>query len=121
MFQEFPQVKQEAGGGRRRWFADDGMELIVLFDAKAQVEGIQICYPDARQREHALTWRLTGGFDHNRVATGDTRPDKNMTPILVADGIVPWETLRREFAKRSAALEPALQEFITTRLAEGGK
>ncbi len=121
MFKEFAQVKQEAGDGRRRWFSDGERELIVWFDAGSRPVGFQLCYPGAGRREHALTWRAGGGFAHNRVDTGDTRPDKNLAPILVADGNVPWEKLRRDFAEHCAGLEPALQEFITTRLAEGGK
>lgn len=113
-------MKQEQGGGRRRWFQDEAMELIVWLGAAGQFEGFQLCYPGAGRREHALTWRAGGGFAHNRVDTGDTRPDKNMTPILVADGEVPWEGLRRDFAARGAALEPALREFVNARLAEGG-
>ncbi|HEX7631183.1 MAG TPA: hypothetical protein VF388_03550 [Lacunisphaera sp.] len=119
MFKEFARVKQEAGDGRRRWFDDDGMELIVWLDAADQPRGFQLCYQGAGRQEHALTWRAPGGFAHNRVLSGDSRPDKNQTPILVPDGVVPWAQLRREFAARSGALEPALREFITTRLAEG--
>lgn len=119
MLEEFANVKQEAGDGRRRWFADSGMELIVWLDSAANPVGFQICYSGAGRCEHALTWRAPGGFSHNRVDGGDSRPDKNLAPILVADGSVPWETLRREFAQRSAGLEPALREFITGRLADG--
>jgi hypothetical protein len=83
-------------------------------------EGFQLCYQSEEWQEHALTWREGSGFSHARVDTGDTRPDKNLTPILVADGAVPWERLRRDFAEDSAHLEPALREFIATRLAGGG-
>src|SRR4051812_40446455 len=116
MLREFPEVRQEDRAGHRRWFQDEGMELIVWFDAANTVEGFQICYPGAAQREHALTWRVPGGFTHHRVDTGDTRPEKNMTPILVADGEVPWARLGREFDERSAALEPGLRDFILLRL-----
>lgn len=114
-------MKQDESAGSRRWFEDAGMELIVWFDPAASPVGFQLCYPGAGRREHALTWRAGGGFAHNRVDSGDTRPDKNMTPILVADGSVPWDSLRGEFAARSAGLEPALREFVSAKLAEGGK
>lgn len=107
--------------GRRRWFQGSGLELIVWLDAVGQPEGFQICYLGFGQREHALTWRKQGGFAHNRVDTGDTRPDKNLTPILVPDGAVPWERLRSEFAESSDGLEPALREFVTGCLAEGDR
>lgn len=97
------------------------MELIVWLDAAGQPDGFQICYSGATGHEHALTWRHRGGFAHNRVDTGDTRPDKNMTPILVPDGEVPWERLRAEFAECSGGLEAALRDFVSVRLAEGGR
>jgi hypothetical protein len=118
MLKEFNRVRQEPTG-RRRWFEDDAMELIVWLDAADVPEGFQLCYPGAGRREHALTWRAADGFAHNRVDTGDTRPDKNMAPILVADGEVPWERLQRDFAARSAELEPALREFVGAKLAQG--
>ncbi|HEY8993826.1 MAG TPA: hypothetical protein VIM71_04020 [Lacunisphaera sp.] len=120
MLVEFNCVRQEPGAGRRRWFQGSGLELIVWLDAAAEIEGFQICYHGAGFQEHALTWRQSGGFSHARVDTGDTRPDKNLTPILVADGEVPWEKLRSEFAADSGMLEPALRDFVTSRLAEGG-
>lgn len=122
MFEEYHRVTQETGAkGRRRWFEDAGRELVVWLDAAGQVEGFQLCYPDPRQREYALTWRRSGGFSHSRVDTGDFRPDKNLTPVLTPDGAVPWERIRRDFAGGSGGLEPALRDFIAARLAEGGR
>ena len=121
MLREFLQVKQEAGAGRRRWFEDGDMELIVWLGQQEQLEGFQLCYRGALDREHALSWRPRLGFTHSSVDSGDTRPDKNLTPILIPDGAVPWERLRREFAERGAALEPALRDFISARLAEGAR
>jgi hypothetical protein len=97
------------------------MELIVWLDAAGRPDGFQICYMGSLREEHALTWRRQAGFTHNRVDSGDTRPDKNLTPILVPDGEVPWESLRSEFAASCDGLEPALRDFVTTRLAEGGR
>ncbi|MDQ5979685.1 MAG: hypothetical protein QG602_2660 [Verrucomicrobiota bacterium] len=115
-------MTQEPGvKGRRRWFQGSGFELVVWLDATERLEGFQICYVGALQREHALTWRRLSGFAHNRVDTGDTRPDKNLTPILVPDGAVPWERLRREFAECSEGMEAALRDFVSARLAEGGR
>ena len=121
MLEEFNRVRQEPGAGRRRWFQGSGLELIVWLDAAGGTEGFQICYQSAGFQEHALTWRARRGFSHARVDTGDTRPDKNLTPILVADGEVPWEKLRSDFAADSARLEPELRDFVAARLAEGGR
>lgn len=97
------------------------MELIVWLDETGRLEGFQICYPGAGQREHALTWREGSGFSHARVDTGDTRPDKNLTPILVPDGEVPWDRLRADFAAGGAQLEASVRDFVSGRLAEGGR
>lgn len=115
-------MKQEPGvPGRRRWFQGGGLELIVWLDEAGQPDGFQICYVGESRREHALTWRRSGGFAHNRVDGGDTRPEKNLTPILVPDGGVSWGELRREFAGASDGLEPELRDFVSARLAEGGR
>jgi hypothetical protein len=116
MLAEFKRVKQEGGATRRRWFQDDVMELIVWYGDGAGPEGFQICYPGPGREEHALTWLPGSGFSHARVDTGDARPDKNMTPILVKAGAVPWPQVEVAFAERSAELEPAIRDFVSLRL-----
>ena len=88
------------------------MDLIVWYDAANQPEGYQICYRGDDRRERALTWHTGQGFSHARVDAGDTRPDKNLTPILVKDGAVPWERVRAEFSERAASLEPGLRDWV---------
>lgn len=112
MLAELLNVKQEGGTTRRRWFQGDGMELIVWYAATGEPEGFQICYETPDRKEHALTWRPDRGFTHAEVRSGDTRPDKNMTPILVKDGAVPWTLVRGEFERRSAGLEPAVRDYV---------
>jgi hypothetical protein len=111
---EFTQVKQEAAG-HRRWFEDDGMELIVWYDAGGRATGFQLCYQWKRQ-EHALTWQEGRGFTSARVDAGDTRPEKNLTPVLVPDGTVPWRELREDFARRAANLDEAVRAFVSAKL-----
>lgn len=114
MLVEFRDVKQESGG-RRRWFEDEGFELIVWQDAGGAIEGFQICYRTT-EGERALTWRAPQGFSHARVDTGDETPVKNQTPILIPDGAVPWEEIVATFRARSDSLEPAWRELILRRL-----
>jgi hypothetical protein len=55
----------------RRWMSDDYFDLIVWYEPGGRgVHGFQLCYgkPDA---EHAVTWRRTSGFTHQRVETGE--------------------------------------------------
>jgi hypothetical protein len=112
MLTEFPTVKQEAGAGHRRWFEGGGLELIVWYGPDRRPEGFQLCYLADDHRERALTWRPGDGFNHAAVDSGDARPDKNMTPILVRDGAVPWERVETQFARQSAGLESALREYV---------
>jgi hypothetical protein len=112
MLSEFHQVKQEAGASRRRWFEGGGLELIVWYGPGDGPVGFQLCYQTEGQREWALTWRPEGGFSHARVDAGDSRPDKNLTPILVKDGPVPWGLVTDRFAQQSAGLEPAVREYV---------
>jgi|SRR6478735_5811649 len=117
MLTELHSVTQERGTSiRRRWFQDDGMELIVWYRGDA-ADGFQLCYSNGDRHERALTWRVGGGFSHARVDQGDSRPTKDRTPILVQDGPVPWDWIDAEFAERSHQLEPAVREFVLAALA----
>jgi hypothetical protein len=120
MLVEFKKVKQEGGATRRRWFQDEAMELIVWFGAGRAPEGFQICYPGPDLVERALTWRDGHGFSHARVDGGDDRPDKNLTPILVRDGPVPWAQVGEEFGWRGAGLDPLIREFVHLHLQRRG-
>ncbi len=118
MLVEFHGVKQETGvATQRRWFQDEGMDLIVWYDAAKQPEGYQICYIGEDRRERALTWRAKQGFTHARVDAGDTRPDKNLTPILVKDGVVPWARVQADFSARAAELDPSVRDWVLATLA----
>ncbi len=123
MLREIPNVRQEGGAGRRRWFESDGLDLVVWQDAAGALTGFQICY-DLGHGEHALTWRTDGSFVHDAVDEGDDSPFKNKTPILVSDGAVPWAELTKRFEACSGSLEPALREFIHERMVakrQGGR
>ena len=110
MLAENHRVRQDSNH-RRRWFEQDGLELIVWQDGQAGVEGFQLC-----RDGHALTWRREGGFAYARVDEGDETPLKNLTPILVPNGAVPWAEMTEEFRTCSATLESPLRELILARL-----
>lgn len=113
MFREFKGVRQEPGG-RRRWFESTELELVLWLDDRSALSGFQLLYslPDG---DRALTWRAEGGFAHSRVDDGEGRRMK-MTPLLIADGIVPWEEVERRFRSQAGSLEAGLAEFVLTRL-----
>jgi hypothetical protein len=114
---EIKNVKQERGGGSRRWFESDGLHLVVWLDPSNTVTGFQICY-DLGKGEYALTWRAEQGFAHHAIDQGDETPLKNASPVLVADGSVPWSEVRQLFDRRSGDLEAPLQQLVRTKLAE---
>ena len=111
MFNEIKNVRQEPGAGKRRWFESDGLDLVIWQDETGKLSGFQICY-DLGRGEHALTWRPGGGFAHSAVDSGDHTPFKNETPILTADGAVPWAEVMKRFDERSAGLDEALRQQV---------
>lgn len=113
---EYKNARQVPGEGLRRWFEGHLYELVVWYrpDAKT-VEGFQILYR-LNGKERALTWREGEGFDHAQVDSGTQSPFKNLTPILLPNGSIPWPRVIEEFAEGSAALEPDLRDFVRRRL-----
>jgi hypothetical protein len=92
---------------------------VVWHDAADRLEGFQICY-DFGRGEHALTWWPGSGFTHAAIDSGEgAGGSQKLTPILVHDGAVPWAELTTRFADCSA-LEPALRDLVTARLAARG-
>jgi hypothetical protein len=112
---EYKGVKQEAGAGSRRWFEDASYELVVWYVPDGSVEGFQILYY-GKVAERALTWRREEGFTHCRIDNGTESPMKNLAPILLANGKIPWGQVVREFEESSAELEPGLRDFVRQRL-----
>jgi len=115
----YEKVRQEAGTGRREWYEDGGFDLVVWRGAGGELEGFQLLY-HGDDGERALTWRPGLGFNHSRVDDGTATPLKNLTPILVPDGAVPWEMLRAEFAARSGQLDAGLRALVLQRLEARG-
>jgi hypothetical protein len=112
---EYKNVRQEPGKGSRRWFEDGVYELVVWYLPDGSVEGFQIHYNN-KMAERALTWREAEGFTHSWVDSGTASPLKNLAPILLPDGSIPWQEVLAEFDGSSAALEPGLRAFVRQRL-----
>ena len=116
MLREIKNVRQEPGGGRRRWFESDGLELVVWLEPGLGVSGFQLCY-DLGRGERALTWRPGSGFAHSSIDTGEDSPFVNRTPVLEPDPDVPWAAIAELFAARSATLESPLRQLVQETLA----
>jgi hypothetical protein len=101
----------------RRWFFDDFFDLIVWMDHQGSVNGFQLCY-DKQGNERAFTWTGKSGYSHERVDNGETNPSKNLTPILIPDGIGPAEEIVELFLAKSTLIDASIRMFIIDKLRE---
>ncbi|MEI6870775.1 MAG: hypothetical protein WCL08_00695 [Verrucomicrobiota bacterium] len=102
----------------RRWMLDDYLDLIIWYQPDGSVYGFQICY-DKLADERALTWIHTGKFTHNRIDDGEGRAARAKgTPVLLGGGDFDYETLKKEFLNRSAALDSEIRELVLSKMAE---
>ena len=111
-------VRQQDPQLRRRWFRDDYFDIFTWQkndEADGTIVGFQLCY-DLPNYERVLSWRVSQGYSHQRVDGGEVSPFKNMTPILVSDGLMPFTDVLTEFDQRAVTLEPALRAFLRERL-----
>ena len=115
MFREFKHVRQEPGG-QRRWFEAPEIEFVVWLDQVGGQTGFQLIY-QLSGKECALTWRRGLGFNHSRVDSGDILFSKQ-TPLLIADGAVPWGGIEDLCQKHASSLEVEFRELVLGRLAE---
>jgi len=114
MLHEVP-ASQSPNEPRRRWFVGGDIELIVWVAGDDTIAGFQLCYQRA-DAERALTWTPEHGFRHDAVDEGEDSPEKNQTPILVADGAVDAGALRLQFLANSAAIDPRIRDFVADKL-----
>ena len=113
MLRELRGVAQVPGEPHRRWFEDDGLDLVVWSSPEGTIVGIQLSYEKGTNRERALTWFQDRGFSHMRVDDGENQPGKHkMTPILVPDGTFDADELLRIFESASRSLEPAVRDAV---------
>ena len=117
MLKEIDAVRQDDPKLTRRWFQDDYFDLFVWQSADAAVVAFQLCY-DIASQERVLSWHEGSGFSHHRIDSGEATPRKNMSPILVADGILPIDDVLPRFTRRSRNIERVIGRFIAEKLRE---
>lgn len=118
MFTEIKQVRQIPGEDRRRWFAAEGMDLIVWEGGKAGFTGFQLCF-DKGGVSRALTWDALRGFNFNRVDEGDNRCGKyKQSPILIPAGLFDAQELIEPFSVSSPGLPEEVAAFVKAKLEE---
>lgn len=124
MLKEIKDTRQIPGEGFRRWFNDEIFDLFVWYaeGPRGLPSGFQLCYgksdTGAIRTDRALTWKPGEGFTHNAIDTGRYSATEHRSPILVADGIFPKDRIIPEFDVRSKNIDPAVREFILTKLKE---
>lgn len=116
MLSEIRGVRQIPGEGRRRWFRDEKLDLIVWYD-DGDVTGFQLCY-DTDADERAITWYATGSFVHARVDSGDHPGQINATPILVSDGVFDATSIAERFRAAAAEIDPEIAQMVYRKLLE---
>ena len=119
MLREVGNVYPQDPGTRRRWFCDDYFDLFVWEVSGGDIAGFQLCY-DMPARERVLNWRKDAGYTHHRIDSGEQSLFKNMTPIMVADGVLPLPVVLEKFDKHAAVIEPRIRQFIRQRLLDYG-
>ena len=112
MLSEIEGARQIADEGKRRWFRDDELDLIVWYGDDDRVDGFQLCY-DKSTRERALTWRRPGRYEHHAIDSGeDGGMMTKMTPVLVADGLFEQDRVSDVFASRSNLLPDDIVSLV---------
>jgi hypothetical protein len=118
MLQEYTKVAQTRGvSGRRRWFSDDDMDLIVWYTEEGAAHGFQLCY-DRQGRERAFTWDEKHGMSHARVDGGEQTPLRNDTPILLPDGAPEVARVLDLFKKSARDVDPEIVAWVARKLEE---
>ena len=110
MLKEFRNVMQHRGDPFRRIYCDDYFDLYVWFDSEDKILGIQLCY-DYQNDGRALTF-LDGKYSHNAIDVGEGSPLKNLSPILVADGVFPKQMIAKRFEGESLKLPVEVAAYV---------
>ncbi len=105
----------------RRWFDDDYFDLIIWYDTTDRsITGIQLCY-DKKADEHAFMWHRASGFSHHAIDDTRSHYKHPASPLLVDDGIFPFEEIIGKFRERSENIDPSVRDFVIAKLEEYSK
>jgi hypothetical protein len=114
-------VSQKEPGVFRRWFHDDYFDIIVWYGIEHKtITGFQICY-DKTRNEHAIMWNRDTGFSHHAIDDSRSQYKHPATPILVDDGIFPFEKIIGRFRESSTNMDPVIRSLIIEKLTEYSK
>ena len=117
MLREVVNVHQLDPRLRRRWFCDDYFDIFVWErrESGSAIVGFQLCY-DKAQHERVLSWRETTGYTHRGIDSGESGPVTNRSPIMVADGVLPYHAVLEKFDAGAESLDARIRDFIREKL-----
>ena len=105
----------------RRWFQDDYFDLIVWYNTgKSVIDGFQLCY-DKNRNEHAFTWHREAGFGHHKIDDSRSPFSHPATPILVNDGVFPFDEIMERFNRSSDEIDETIKNLVVEKLTEFSK
>ncbi len=114
---EVPNVEQQPGEPRRRWFFSHVQDLFVWFGEDGTPVAFQLSYGKYRN-EHAIRWRADRGFTHHRVDDGEASAVSRNAPLLMADGLFDAPRVLKRFQELSAEMPREITDFVAARLQE---
>lgn len=116
MLYEIITQKQLSTEYSRRWFESEEVDLVVWTNTSKQITSFQLCYRTGFN-EKVLTWKLTSGFSHEAVDTGESRHmHHKSTPILIPDGEFAPIRVVNMFAQISQDIDNEIATFVLEKL-----
>ena len=113
MLSEIEDARQIPGEGKRRWFMDEELDLIIWYDDDGSMQGFQLCY-DKLEHERALTWRKPNSYQHHAIDSGEpAMGGPKMSPVLVADGVVDSALIEKLFTEHNGEVPKELADTIS--------
>ncbi len=111
MLSEVLGVYQVKGEGRRRWFRDASVDLIVWYDDDGDVEGFQFCFDRGRD-EHAFMWTRRHAASFFSVDSGEDVLGMKMSPTFTHPSVSRLGDLRNAVLSAAGELETAIRELV---------
>lgn len=116
MLREITSIKPQSGHATKQWFNDEAMDLFVWRNGGGHIDKFQLAYKEGLE-EYTVSWTPAAGFTFHIVDDGEKRTGRyKATPILLPGGPSPLRSTIAAFIRRAQQLEPALREFIETKL-----
>lgn len=117
MLHQVNKVRQESDTTSHLWYQSKDFDLFVWYEDFNEITMFQLCY-DKPFAEKAVTWRVSSGWSHNRVDSGeeaDRNPAK-ATPILLHDGAFEQERILMRFLEEAEQLPGWIAGFVAEKL-----